>query len=93
MTDGYGPEEYVIRRAPSGSYQVRINGYDADRINPNGSGHVLVRLIRNFGRAGEVQQLVDLDLAFQKGADRDEISRTNPVATLVVDRQAGKRRD
>lgn len=36
MTDGYGPEEYAVHRAPAGPYHVRINGYDADRINPNG---------------------------------------------------------
>ncbi|AQR74857.1 VIT domain-containing protein [Sphingomonas sp. LM7] len=86
MTNGYGPEEYAIRRAPAGSYDVRINGYDADRINPNGAGHVLIRLTRNFGRRSEDEVLVDVDLAFQQGRDRDEESRTKPIATLRVTR-------
>ncbi|MDB5694772.1 MAG: hypothetical protein JWN21_315, partial [Sphingomonas bacterium] len=84
MTDGYGPEEYAIRRAPPGAYQVRINGYDADRINPNGPGHVLVRLIRDFARPTQQQTLVDLDLSFQDGRDRDREDGTRPVATLRV---------
>jgi len=84
MTDGYGPEEYAIRRAPAGNYAVRINGYDADRINPNGPGHVLIRLIRNFGRAAQKDVMVDLDLSFQEGRDRNEEDETRPVATLRV---------
>ena len=86
MTDGYGPEEYAVRRAPAGAYRVRINGYDADRINPNGPGHVLIRLQRNFARSTEAQELVDLDLSFQSGRDRNEEDETRPVATLRVER-------
>jgi hypothetical protein len=84
MTDGYGPEEYAIRRAPRGEYAVRINGFDADRINPNGAGHVLIRLTRNFGRRNEAETLVDADLSFQQGANRDDEDETRPIATLRV---------
>lgn len=71
MTDGYGPEEYAIRRAPSGEYVIRINGYDADRLNPNGNGRVMVRMIRDFGRPAMTETLVDADIAFEKGQDRN----------------------
>lgn len=86
MTDGYGPEEYAIRHAPAGSYNVRVNGYDADRINPNGPGHVLIRLQRNFARPGQAQELVDLDLSYQTGRSRNAEGRTRSVATLRVER-------
>lgn len=88
MTDGYGPEEYAIRRAPPGRYSVRVNGYDADRINPNGAGHVLIRLQRNFARRSATQEMVDLDLRFQTGADRNEEDEASPVATLQVEPSA-----
>ena len=84
MTDGYGPEEYTIRRAPPGSYRVRVNGFDADRINPNGPGHVLVRLGRNFGRPSQSETLVDVDLSFQNGSNRNSEDKTRPVAELTV---------
>jgi hypothetical protein len=84
MTDGYGPEEYAIRRAPRGAYEVRINGYDADRLNPNGAGHVLIRLTRNFGRRSEAETLVDADLSFQQGGNRDDEKEAKPIATLRV---------
>lgn len=86
MTDGYGPEEYAIRRAPAGTYGVRVNGYDADRLNPNGPGHVLLRLIRNFARTAQRDTLVDLDLSFQQGRNRDSEDDTRPVATLKVEK-------
>ncbi len=86
MTDGFGPEEYAIRRAPVGPYRVRVNGYDADRINPNGPGHVLIRLQRNFGRPNRMEELVDLDLSFQTGANRNHETQAKPIATLTVQR-------
>jgi hypothetical protein len=86
MTDGYGPEEYAIRRAPKGNYEIRVNGYDADRLNPNGAGHVLLRLIRNFARTDQRDSLVDLDLSFQTGRNRDTDDLAKPVATLTVEK-------
>ncbi len=71
MTDGYGPEEYTIRRAPNGEYLIKINGYDGDRLNPNGNGRVTVRMIRDFARATQIETLVDAEIGFEKGNDRD----------------------
>lgn len=85
MTDGFGPEEYTIHRATNGRYEVRINGYDADRLNPNGPGHVLIRLIRNFARATQRETMVDADLTFQHGGNRNDEHNVKPVATLRVD--------
>ncbi|UKK83597.1 hypothetical protein L7H23_13625 [Sphingopyxis sp. BSN-002] len=82
MTDGYGPEEYVIRRARGGDYRVRIHGYSPDRINPNGTGRVTVRLIRDFGRVSQKEQLVDAEIGFGKDEEQGDGSRG--IATLTV---------
>ncbi len=82
MTDGYGPEEYTMRRAVKGNYTVRIHGYSPDRLNPNGMGRVMVRLIRNFGRPNQQEQLIDADISFDRGADRDGDGKT--VSTMKV---------
>ena len=82
MTDGYGPEEYVMRRARSGEYKVRIHGYSPDRINPNGTGRVTVRLIRDFGRASHKEQLVDAEIGF--GKDEEQSDGSRGIATLTV---------
>ncbi len=62
MTQGFGPEEYLLRRASPGVYTVRVNTFATDRLNPNGATTVTARLIRNFGRANEQEELVDLEV-------------------------------
>jgi len=62
MTQGFGPEEYLLRRAPAGRFEVRANVFASDRLNPNGAQRVTARIIRDFGRASEREELVDLEL-------------------------------
>lgn len=62
MTEGYGPEEYWLRRAPRGDYAVRINTYASDVINPNGATTVTARLIHDFGRDTQRDEIVDIEL-------------------------------
>jgi hypothetical protein len=62
MTQGFGPEEYLLHRAGKGAYVVRVNTYSTDRLNPNGATVVTARLIRNFGRANELEELIDLEV-------------------------------
>lgn len=83
MTNGYGPEEYVIRKAFPGDYEVRIKGFRGDRINPNGPGRVMVRLIRNFARENEDGRLIDAEISFDRS---DEEANDRAVATMTVAR-------
>lgn len=62
MTQGYGPEEYLIRRAVPGTFEVRANVFASDRINPNGAQRVTARIIRDFGRPTEREEVVDIEL-------------------------------
>jgi hypothetical protein len=62
MTNGFGPEEYLLRRAPDGRYEIDVNVFATDRINPNGATTVTARLIRDFGRPTEHTELLDLEL-------------------------------
>jgi hypothetical protein len=69
MTQGYGPEEYFLRRAPGGTYTVRADVFASDRIDPNGPSIVTVHLIRDFGRPTEREEAVDIEVL---GGDGDE---------------------
>lgn len=62
MTSGFGPEEYLLRRAIPGTYEVRANVFAADRLNPNGAQRVTARIIRDFGRPNETEEVVDIEL-------------------------------
>ena len=70
VTNGYGPEEYVIRTASAGKYEVRAKTFASDRANPNGPSTLTVRLIRNFGRPGQSEELIDLEMPAE---DRGEM--------------------
>ncbi|WP_108790210.1 VIT domain-containing protein [Erythrobacter sp. Alg231-14] len=82
MTSGYGPEEYVMRNAFTGGYEISVHGFSGDRINPNGPGRAMVRLIRNFARADQSEQLIDAEVGFDR-SNRDENDRT--IATIEVE--------
>ncbi|WP_265561727.1 VIT domain-containing protein [Sphingomicrobium arenosum] len=60
MTRGFGPEEYWIRRAPGGSFEVSSTVFSRDRIDPNGAPWLRARLIRDFGRPSERIEYVDV---------------------------------
>ncbi|MEI9996709.1 MAG: VIT domain-containing protein [Rhizomicrobium sp.] len=70
MTNGYGPEQYLLHHAPNGTYTVRVNVYAADRLNPNGATTVRAHIFRNYGRADEREQTLELEL--KRGAVRDD---------------------
>lgn len=71
VTNGYGPEEYVIRKANSGKYEVRAKTFASDRANPNGPSTLTVRLIRNFGRPSQSEELIDLEMPAEDRGEMD----------------------
>lgn len=62
MTEGYGPEEYMLRFAPNGDYKVLANVYAADRIDPNGATSITVHLYRDWGRPTEKEESFVIEL-------------------------------
>ena len=62
MTQGLGPEEYLLRRAVPGEYRISVNVYATDSINPNGTTVVTAHLVRNFGRANQAEETMELEL-------------------------------
>ncbi|MEG3093205.1 VIT domain-containing protein [Sphingomonas sp. PB1R3] len=69
MTRGYGPEEYMVHVAPPGTYTAQANVFAPDRIDPNGATILTAHLFRNFGRANETVDSVDIELKRdEKGA-------------------------
>jgi hypothetical protein len=81
MTQGYGPEEYLMRRAPPGRYEIRANVFAADRLNPNGAQRVVARIFRDFGRATEREEIVDIEMM------PDEQERERRVGTVTLGRR------
>lgn len=79
MTQGFGPEEYFIRRAAQGAYVARAHVFAPDRLDPNGAARVTAHLYRDWGRPTERVEVIDFDVSRGKNG---EIR----IGTLTVDR-------
>lgn len=77
VTNGFGPEEYMIRRAPNGGYRVEANVFSGDRASPNGPSRMTVRLYRNWGRSSQTSEIMDIEM---EGNDRSR----QPLATVAM---------
>ncbi|MEM9984255.1 MAG: VIT domain-containing protein [Bacteroidota bacterium] len=62
FTDGYGPEEFLIKTAMPGTYQVQANYYANKQTSLTGAPTLELRLIRNYGRSNQSEELILLRL-------------------------------
>ncbi len=53
VTQGYGPEMYVLSKAPAGAYKVRAKYFASDVNRASARTKVYATITRNWGRAGE----------------------------------------
>jgi uncharacterized protein YfaP (DUF2135 family) len=66
FTQGYGPEEYVLRRAMPGRYLIKANFYGSRAQQLTGPTTVQATIITNFGRPDERRQVLTLRLTEAK---------------------------
>ena len=59
---GYGPEEYVRRKAAAGDYIVKAHYYGSHQQDVAGACTVIVHVTVNFGRPNEQRQVLTLRL-------------------------------
>ncbi len=62
VTDGYGPEEYVLKKAMKGRYQTKTNYYASRSPSLTGGVTLQVEVFTNYGRANEKRRAITLRL-------------------------------
>lgn len=62
VTDGYGPEEYVLKKAMKGRYQIKTNYYASNSPSLTGGVTLQVEVFTNYGRANENRRAITLRL-------------------------------
>ena len=60
--EGYGPEEYVLRKAMAGDYEIKAHYYGSHQQSLTGACTVLVSVFTDYGRPQEKRQLLTLRL-------------------------------
>lgn len=68
FTQGYGPEEYVLRRAMPGDYTIKAHYYGSHQQSLTGPCTVIATVFTNYGRPDEGRQVLTLRLE-QSGRD------------------------
>ena len=58
FTQGYGPEEYVIRKAPRGTYTIQAHYYGNHRPTLSGKAILTVQFFQYYGTPFEVRRVV-----------------------------------
>ena len=53
VTQGYGPEMYVLKKAPSGTYGIRAHYFASQRNRATARTKVFAHVIENWGRPNE----------------------------------------
>lgn len=69
FTGGYGPEEYTVRRAMGGEYQIKTNFYGSRAQQVTGPTTVQATVITDYGRPTERRRALTIRLT----AARDEV--------------------
>lgn len=70
VTQGFGPEMYVNKKAPKGKYDLLVNYYSSDQNKLGLKTKVMVRTIRNWGTDEEVETIKTVSLNDQKQKQR-----------------------
>ncbi len=66
FTRGYGPEEYMIRKARQGMYEIKTNFYGSSAQKIAGAVTLQVDIFTNYGREDEKRRSVTLRLKDKK---------------------------
>ncbi len=53
VTGGYGPEMYVLKKAPNGKYKIQVKLYSSDNNKTSLRTKVLATVYQNFGKENE----------------------------------------
>jgi len=66
FTRGYGPEEFLIRKAIKGKYKVEVNYYGSSQQRIVGPPTISAKLITNYGQSNQKEETIILRLKKNK---------------------------
>lgn len=66
FTAGYGPEQFMIKKAVKGRYKIEVNYYGDRQLSISGATTVMAEIYTNYGRANQERKMIALQLSGQK---------------------------
>jgi tetratricopeptide (TPR) repeat protein len=62
FTNGYGPEQFLLKKAPKGKYKIQVHYYGENGVKIAGKTTLFVEVFTNYGRSSEQRKLITLQL-------------------------------
>jgi len=81
FTQGYGPEEYMCRRAPHGKYKIRAKYFASHQQSLAGGTTILLSIFTNYSRKDEQSQMITIRL--QTNADIVDVGEIEFTPTWI----------
>ncbi len=75
FTQGYGPEEYVLREAKPGEYIIKAHYYGSHQQSITGPCTITATVFTNYGRDEELKQVLTLRL--EKASNQELVGKVN----------------
>lgn len=68
FTSGYGPEQFMIKKAIKGTYKIEVNYYGDSQLSISGPTTIMAEIYTNYVNANQKRKIIALQLsAEQKG--------------------------
>jgi uncharacterized protein YfaP (DUF2135 family) len=71
ITQGYGPEQFLLKKAIPGKYEVFVNYFGDSQVKAEGPSTIMVEIYTSYSGNNEQRQVVCLQLSKEKKADKD----------------------
>ncbi|TAH04346.1 MAG: DUF2135 domain-containing protein [Sphingobacteriales bacterium] len=68
MTNGYGPEQFIIKQAIKGTYKIEVNYYGERQVKLTGPATVLAEVYLHYASGKEERRLITLQMSKEKKA-------------------------
>jgi TonB-dependent SusC/RagA subfamily outer membrane receptor len=77
MTEGYGPEEYLIKKGLKGNYNLEVDYYGDNQQKISGPTILKITIFKNYGKSNEIKEVRILRLSGDGVDDTIEIGKVN----------------
>ena len=62
-TSGYGPEQFMLKKAVKGKYEVYVNYFGDSQVKKEGPSTIMAEIFTNYAGEGEQRKVVSLQLS------------------------------
>jgi len=62
ITQGFGPEQFMLKKAPKGKYKIEVNYYGDTQVSITGPTTVMAEIYTNYSNGAEVRKVITLQM-------------------------------